>query len=88
MPGAMQQGHSFGGGGKREGERKCEDLGVVLPLLGSRVGSLGFRKFTCYWQILNIRAKVKIREGKSRVMQVVSRVGHLGLSQKGISWVR
>ena len=37
MPGAMQQGHSFGGGGKRERERKCEDLGVVLPLLGSRV---------------------------------------------------
>lgn len=46
------------------------------------VGSLGFQKFTLL-TILNMRVRVRVQEGKSRVTQVVSDLGHLGLAKKG-----
>lgn len=46
------------------------------------VGSLGFQKFTLL-TILNTRVRVRVQEGKSRVTQVVSDLGHLGLAKKG-----
>lgn len=57
-------------------ERDC-GAGVLL-LLGSSVRYLELQGFTLSWQFKNIKATIKGWEGKSRVTQVVSYLGHQG----------
>lgn len=64
------------------GERR---LGV-LPLLGLRVGCLGFHGLTLYHWTENVRAGIKGQEGKSRIPQAVSHLGYLRLPKRGTSW--
>lgn len=46
------------------------------------VGFLGFQKFTLL-EILNIKVRIRVQEGKSKATQVVSYLGHPELSKKG-----
>ena len=60
-PEATQQGH--GGGGR---ERERENGPGALPLLGLRVGCLGFRVLTLYWLIWSIKSR-NSRMGKENL---------------------
>ena len=73
-------GHTARSQGKREREREREYGPGVLPLLGSRMGCLGFLRFT----LLGI----KVWEGKmGSLTQMVSCWGQPGLSKRGTSWL-